>query len=246
MAQLRRKYNPGSPRNAQFAGRTAVYRLFDKYDCLLYVGIARWPDQRWNQHKRDKLWWHYVARKEVAWYETRREAMIVEETAEREESPRYSGLRRMRTWRTEPMVAPELEAEIAAVAEKLAAQIDQGVYVPGESLPQGTRLGNSLGVSIAMAHSALSQLENRGLVELRGPHGRYRVRDDFVSSAVSSPPQVTELPIQKSPEPAPASQTVTVPVDRPGEAAALLLESMSPAQVAALVAALSGPVVRSA
>lgn len=59
-------------------GRTAVYRLYDRTDALIYVGITNNPASRWPMHAADKPWWDDVTLREVEWFETRREAENVE------------------------------------------------------------------------------------------------------------------------------------------------------------------------
>ena len=75
------------------AKRTAVYRLFDAEDALLYVGISSQPKERWNQHANEKRWWPDVARKAVTWYERREEAIAREADAIDTELPRYNAVR---------------------------------------------------------------------------------------------------------------------------------------------------------
>ncbi|MEH0579041.1 GIY-YIG nuclease family protein [Streptomyces sp. B21-108] len=41
---------------ASAAERTAVYRLYDEDERLLYVGVASDPRVRFKQHGRDKSW----------------------------------------------------------------------------------------------------------------------------------------------------------------------------------------------
>ncbi|MFF9197319.1 hypothetical protein ACF09L_19135 [Streptomyces sp. NPDC014779] len=64
---------------------TAVYRLFDVDDRLLYVGMGRNPMGRWASHAELHPWWPNVVRFEVAWYSTRREAAAEERRALKEE-----------------------------------------------------------------------------------------------------------------------------------------------------------------
>lgn len=65
---------------AKNPGRTALYRLYNSEDVLLYVGIAADPRERWAQHAIDKPWWTEVTRRDVEWVPSRFDA----ETAERE------------------------------------------------------------------------------------------------------------------------------------------------------------------
>lgn len=69
---------------------TALYRLFDAEECLLYVGISGNPPQRWNDHSAEKSWWGSVARKAVEWHESRKAAAQAEAVAVRLESPIYN------------------------------------------------------------------------------------------------------------------------------------------------------------
>lgn len=64
---------------------TAVYRLYDADGRLLYVGMGRNPMGRWASHADQHAWWTDVARFEVTWYPTRREAAAEERRALRED-----------------------------------------------------------------------------------------------------------------------------------------------------------------
>ncbi|WP_200308221.1 type II toxin-antitoxin system prevent-host-death family antitoxin [Streptomyces adelaidensis] len=70
--------------------RTALYRLYDSSDALVYIGISTQPETRWTQHASDKPWWPLVARKEVEWHADREQAEIAERTAVRAEAPLYN------------------------------------------------------------------------------------------------------------------------------------------------------------
>ncbi|MCT9092888.1 GIY-YIG nuclease family protein [Streptomyces sp. ASQP_92] len=72
------------------AERTALYRLYDVNDRLLYVGITANPKARWSAHSRDKHWWPEVARKAIEWFETRKSAERIEKIEVEEERPRYN------------------------------------------------------------------------------------------------------------------------------------------------------------
>lgn len=69
---------------------TALYRLFDAEERLLYVGISGNPPQRWNDHSAEKSWWSTVARKDVEWHESREAAAQAEAIAIRVESPLHN------------------------------------------------------------------------------------------------------------------------------------------------------------
>lgn len=59
-------------------GPAWVYRVFDRNDVLLYVGVSTNPNGRFNQHAQ-KVWWPNVARIELDLYGDRATAEWVEE-----------------------------------------------------------------------------------------------------------------------------------------------------------------------
>lgn len=65
---------------------TAVYRLFDSADRLLYVGMGRNPMGRWASHADQHAWWPEVVRFTVDWFPTRGEASAEERRALKEEA----------------------------------------------------------------------------------------------------------------------------------------------------------------
>ncbi len=74
-----------------FTRRTALYRLYDDADVLLYVGIAFDPEARWKEHVR-KPWWRDVARKAAEWHDPRLLALDAEAIAVEAERPLYNVL----------------------------------------------------------------------------------------------------------------------------------------------------------
>lgn len=67
--------------------RTALYRLYDASDRLLYIGIAKDTKKRWKDHELIQRWWHLVARHTITWLPSREQALAVEEKTVREETP---------------------------------------------------------------------------------------------------------------------------------------------------------------
>lgn len=65
---------------------TAIYRLYDAADRLLYVGIGYDFRARWKAHAK-KDWWPQVVRKDVIWYDNRLTAAWEETKAILNESP---------------------------------------------------------------------------------------------------------------------------------------------------------------
>ena len=72
------------------SARTAVYRLFDADDALLYVGITGDVGRRWDQHLKDKPWWPQVNRQTVEWHSDRATAEATETVAIRTERPAHN------------------------------------------------------------------------------------------------------------------------------------------------------------
>lgn len=70
--------------------RTALYRLYDTNDVLLYVGITDNLGVRWNHHAKHKTWWPDVARHTADWYASREEVAEAEVKAIETETPLYN------------------------------------------------------------------------------------------------------------------------------------------------------------
>lgn len=75
-------------------GRTALYRLYDASDQLLYVGITNNLERRWREHRRDRrdTWWPDVTHKVIEWLPSRRAAQAVERQVVQAEKPVYNVL----------------------------------------------------------------------------------------------------------------------------------------------------------
>lgn len=72
-------------------GRTALYRLYNAADELIYVGIAHNPRVRWKQHARVQPWWHEVVTREFEWLDTRADAERLEAELIETRHPKYNG-----------------------------------------------------------------------------------------------------------------------------------------------------------
>lgn len=70
--------------------QTAVYRLFDAEDVLLYVGMTHDLYMRFNSHRAQKLWWPYTGYATVEWFANRAGARRHEAMAIVEEQPRFN------------------------------------------------------------------------------------------------------------------------------------------------------------
>lgn len=70
---------------------TAVYRIYDVNDRLLYVGITNDTALRWLDHRRTKSWWETDAhRYDVLWYPSRAVAAVEEKKAIETEQPKHN------------------------------------------------------------------------------------------------------------------------------------------------------------
>lgn len=57
---------------------TSVYKYYDEYDVLLYVGITSRGITRNKEHNTTKEWWKHVGRQEVEHFPSRKEALARE------------------------------------------------------------------------------------------------------------------------------------------------------------------------
>jgi hypothetical protein len=118
--------------------RSAVYRLYDADDILLYVGASTRPQTRFKQHSYDKTWWPDVQRNSVTWYPTKQDAFAAEAAAIEDEDPKYNIIHRMPSL---PLKMKMLEAgdayktSRAAVAEvmKEARELTREAHAAGKS-----------------------------------------------------------------------------------------------------------------
>lgn len=70
---------------------TAVYRLYDEADALLYIGMTNDPERRFEQHAKERRWWPRVARRTVQWFADRPTAGRAEVGAIQAEAPKHNG-----------------------------------------------------------------------------------------------------------------------------------------------------------
>ncbi|MFE3933264.1 GntR family transcriptional regulator [Streptomyces goshikiensis] len=143
--------------------RTAVYRLYDADECLLYVGITMNLDQRFADHRRQKFWWHLVERQDVRWYDSRPEAEVVETEAIRTENPLYDGTDRIANWVHARQLRPK-DPFWRPVAESLLALIKDGTCSVGSKLPTARELATSYKVSESSTGFALHMLRTARVI----------------------------------------------------------------------------------
>lgn len=69
---------------------TTLYRFFDRFDRLLYVGISHRPFDRLGQHRSGKSWWTQIVRVQMEHHDSRRAAKDAESVAIHTERPLFN------------------------------------------------------------------------------------------------------------------------------------------------------------
>ncbi|MET8751343.1 helix-turn-helix domain-containing protein [Streptomyces sp. NPDC004667] len=160
------------PRRRIREARTAVYRLYDAEERLLYVGITMTLKQRFADHRHQKFWWHLVKRRDVRWYDDRSAAEAVEAEAIQTENPKYDGTSRIPNWVRARHLRPK-DPFWRPVAESVLAHIQDGTYPVGSPLPSPRALASLYEVSESSTGYALSVLSSARVV---GPRPQHVVR----------------------------------------------------------------------
>lgn len=139
--------------------RTALYRLFDAADALLYIGISKRFGVRWQQHAEAQPWWGEVDHQTVHWFPDRDTADNAEKAAIKAERPKYNIIHNGRGCEfvsadrmtglpldEHPLLTQirQTRAEYDRARDDLFAEIRAGL-VDAEQLPEGEkrRLGPS-------------------------------------------------------------------------------------------------------
>lgn len=99
------------------AEETAVYRIFDADDVLLYVGMSVSPETRFTDHRTCKPWMQQAFRYEIVWFATRSEAEAEERRAIRCERPLHNAVHAARPIRAIIPVVPGTYT-MAEIAER--------------------------------------------------------------------------------------------------------------------------------
>ncbi|MFI8439966.1 GntR family transcriptional regulator [Streptomyces rochei] len=158
--------------------RTAIYRLYDDGDHLLYVGITSDPKTRFASHATYKHWWAQVSRKEVSWMEgTWRQALAIEAAAIRDEQPKFNDKHNatlapfpIATW--QPIDAPP-RGKAIALAELIRAEIQAGHWISGMRLPRRADVARATGVGESTADLAYKNLAKDGFLYIRHGQGTF-------------------------------------------------------------------------
>ncbi|MEV8474858.1 GntR family transcriptional regulator [Streptomyces sp. NPDC051173] len=191
---------------------TALYRLYDVDDRLLYVGITNDVTKRWLDHQCTKQWWALVVRKTVEWFDARVDAECAEIEAIKGERPRYNRAHNLRgevaqefleELRQKKALFPRGHSDHTALAGFMRRKIDEGEWLPGQTLPRHSSMQEQFMVSQGTLQRALATLLHRGCITNRNGSGQY----------------VVNLP---------QDCTVRVPIGRPEMAATILRDHMTP------------------
>lgn len=160
-------------------GRTALYRLYDANDRLLYVGITAHPDRRWIEHALDKRgsWWSDVHRKSVQWMESRAEAEEAERLAIKTETPlknvRHAAVGHVVDVVEHRLPPPEshldrFELPYLRVANALARELTEARMATGGPFLTGRLIVERFGISHVTANKVLQHLASLGLIKRQG------------------------------------------------------------------------------
>lgn len=158
------------------AGKSALYRLYDSADTLLYVGIARHPDVRFKEHASDKSWWHLVARTEIVWLDDRTAALEAEAKVMMEERPLYNGYHHLGKGWPQKALKYDDTADRKTVRSGMRAALERGEYTPGTYF-QAPPIGRQYGVAPVTAFHALRDLVDEGVLEYATRRFRVPGRD---------------------------------------------------------------------
>lgn len=232
------------------AERTALYRLYDADGVLLYVGIAKDPEQRWQGHaySANSPWWPLVARKTVTWFPSREVADLAETEAIKDERPIHNRAKvygRPSNWGRTHAKSSEinwlnrhLDSWSDQMARILRSEIAEGKIKPGDAMPTGKELFQRFGVRDSTCMLVLRRLADEGLIYQPKKGSRYFCADPNCET----PPESTHVPLPTSDTEGekPEYKVFRFAVNRPEQAVAAIRAKMTDEQWAAFVSAVDG------
>lgn len=163
--------------------RTALYRLYDAEDDLLYIGISRDPEKRFKAHEHDKNWWHCVRYVDLTWFSSFPAARRAENAAHRSERPPYNGMGHTGLGWDISALRYDDSADQADIRQRLLAALEAGNYPPGSHL-WPFHLSRAYGYSRSTTDNAMSGLAREGHLERR--RSTYVVSDRRLLPAAST------------------------------------------------------------
>lgn len=149
------------------SARTALYRLYDAGDQLLYVGISRDPSGRFKAHAHEKSWWHHVVRTEIEWRDGWKQAREAEDAAIRSERPLYNGTLHLGPGWRRPKRRYDDTSDVEQMTGSLRDALRAGTYRSRRHL-WPLQVGEEFGFSRSVANSAMHALVAEGLLEASG------------------------------------------------------------------------------
>lgn len=178
--------------------RTALYRLYDAEGRLLYVGISWQPDERLQDHRlgAHKEWTQLVARRTLAWFDTRIEAAAEEITAIKREKPLYNGTHNYETAPFDPagwLIPTHVYRKVEALTESIRSEITSGRWPQGHRIPSARTLSAASGISSAAVKRAFRILQSEGLLRFWHGYGT------FVATAKDDHPKATRRVVAMPP-----------------------------------------------
>ncbi|MFI7890919.1 GntR family transcriptional regulator [Streptomyces sp. CACIS-1.16CA] len=154
--------------------RTALYRLYDADDVLLYIGISNNPDFRWKAHLYSREPWpKQVTRHVIEWWSTREEAVAAEAAAIKAERPRHNGKHNYDDAPFDPASWPTASAphKVRSIADLIRTEVSSGRWAHGQRIPSLRTLAGTVGASMRIVSQASALLQHEGVLELRPGHG---------------------------------------------------------------------------
>jgi len=164
--------------------RTALYRLYDANETLLYVGIAKDPESRWKSHAshpRTSNWWPLVSRKEVEWLQSREDADLAETKAIKIEQPVHNRAKvermcfaRFRYRSPEITWHRAYQDPWSEQAKRIIrAEIADGAIKSGTRMPTAKDLHRRFGISDQTCGKILRSLADEGILRQDRRGGPY-------------------------------------------------------------------------
>ncbi len=155
---------------------TALYRMFDKQERLLYIGISKNPDGRWKAHRDNREpWVGQVASRTVEWHDSRALALKAEAEAISAERPRFNGKHNYDDVDFDPLSWSPVEgfAKVPSVVELMRREILNGRWPAGYRIPPLRTLSKAAGVSMRIASKASVALQGEGLLIFDSGNGLF-------------------------------------------------------------------------
>jgi predicted GIY-YIG superfamily endonuclease len=156
--------------------RTAVYRVFDIADTLLYIGIAKNFGRRWEHHASVQPWWPEVARQTVEWHPDRDTAEAIEKDAIKAEGPRYNKIHAVKPPRPPKPERPKIVVMLTTPSRyrstsQVAALADTTRYTVEREIARGNLAAEKVG-----AHWVIGEAEAERWAAQYRPYAEQRDR----------------------------------------------------------------------